>query len=115
VGADEHHTSPADADLPNRCRDPRHVVLAPVEIEWGSRTLSAQVTDISLSGMFLAMNNPLWVNAMFTAVVHFPEPLRVDCVVRRVVPGVGMGVQFLRLSPEVQARLMAILPSLPRK
>lgn len=115
MGADEHHSSPDDTDLPNRRRDPRHVVLAPVEIEWGSRTLSAQVTDISLSGMFLEMNNPLWVNAMFTAVVHFPEPLRVDCVVRRVVPGVGMGVQFLRLSPEVQARLMVILQSLPRK
>ncbi len=65
--------------------------------------------------MSLAMNDPRWVNATCTAVAHCAEPRRADCVVCRVVPGGGMGVQFLRPDPEAQAHLVLILQSWPRK
>lgn len=84
-----------------------------MEIEWGGGILHAQATDISLGGMFLKTADPLWVNARFSARVMLEKPLVVDCVVRRVVPATGMGVQFERLSPETHSQLESFLESLP--
>ncbi len=104
----------AEPRRPDRRRFPRHAVNAPVEIEWGSGTLHAKATDISLGGMFLKTTDPLWVNASFSARVLLAEPLPVDCVVRRVVPGTGMGVQFDRLTTELRTQLESFLRSLPK-
>lgn len=89
--------------------------FADVEIEYGSSKLHARTTDISLGGMLIEMPNPLWVGAEFQARVLLAAgpPLEVGCVVRQVVPNVGMGVEFLDLKPSDHTRLRQLIESLP--
>lgn len=91
---------------------PRFRLEANVELEWGSEILRARVTDISLHGMFVRMDNPLWIGAACRAWVLVADPLTVDIVVRRIVPMEGMGVAFLDLPPEALHRLEALLRKL---
>jgi len=71
---------------------PRYSFRAGLEIEWGSAVLRASTRDVSSSGMFIESPDPLWVGAGFTANLQLDHPLRVDCFVKRVEPGCGMGV-----------------------
>ena len=71
---------------------PRYSFRAGLEIEWGSAVLHASTRDVSSSGMFIESSDPLWVGAGFTANLQLEHPLRVDCFVKRVEPGCGMGV-----------------------
>ncbi|MDA2912373.1 PilZ domain-containing protein [Acidobacteriia bacterium AH_259_A11_L15] len=89
--------------------------IADVEIERGSSLLRARTLNISLGGMLLEMENPLWVGAEFLARVSLEEeePLEVGCVVRQVLPEAGMGVEFLDLKPAEQARLHRLVQMLP--
>ncbi len=98
-------------------RSPRYPFRAKLVVEWGSAVLRAEVYDLSAGGMFLRMPQPLWVGATFTAKMALVEPLEVDCVVRRVVPGHGMGVEFVKLPGEAGTRLASLVDSLaePRK
>jgi len=88
-----------------RRRFPRYPFQSDVEMQWGFETLSALITDISVGGMFIATNNPLWVGASFTAKVVLGEPFSLNCVVRRVLPGRGMGVLFVDVPEETRARI----------
>ena len=81
---------------------------AEVEIEWGSSTVRGRTGDISLGGMLVEMQNPLWVGATFRASLS-----SVDCVVRRVLPSLGMGVEFTDLRGSDQQRLRALVERLP--
>jgi hypothetical protein len=63
-----------------------------LDIEWGSTVLRAATRDISASGMFIDTADPLWVGAGFSAYLQLERPLKVDCFVKRVEPGRGMGV-----------------------
>ncbi len=98
--------------VPERRKSPRYHFTAGVEIEWGSQLLKVSSSDISRGGMFVLTGDPLWVGAEFAARVLLEEPLQVDCIVRRVVPGKGMGVEFLRLENSSQARLENLLATL---
>lgn len=71
---------------------PRYSFRAGLEIEWGSAVLRASTRDISASGMFIESTDPLWIGAGFSAHLQLEHPVRVDCRVRRVEPGLGMGV-----------------------
>ena len=75
-----------------------------MDVEWGSEIMRGMVTDISLGGMFIATSSPLWVGATFTARVFLGEPLRLDAIVRRVVPQRGMGVEFVDVDGTAQGR-----------
>lgn len=94
-----------------RRRHPRIPLHAQVEIEWGSEILRGVATDISQGGLFIETSDPLWVGAAFSGRVLLADPLAVECVVRRVVPGQGMGVEFDRLSNESRQRLLQLLES----
>ena len=94
---------------PERRRFPRYPFQSDVQIQWGFETLSALVTDVSLGGMFIATNNPLWVGASFTARIQLGEPLPLNCVVRRVLPGKGMGVLFVDVPDAVRAQLESLI------
>jgi hypothetical protein len=98
-----------------RRRYPRYGIQLDIEIDYGSQTMRGMVTDISFGGMFIATESPLWVGAMFTARLLMGEPLPVDCQVRRVVPGRGMGISFLKLSSESSNRLTKVLEALADK
>ncbi|MCI0347873.1 MAG: PilZ domain-containing protein [Acidobacteriales bacterium] len=96
-------------NIPERRRHPRYPLQADVEVQWGSETLSALATDISLGGMFIATNNPLWPGASFAALLMPGEPLSLNCTARRVLPAKGMGILFVDLSDEQRARVAELI------
>ena len=96
-------------EFSERRRFPRYGFQTDAEIEWGSSTLKAMVSDLSVGGMFVVAANPLWVGATFSARLFLGEPLAVNCVVRRVLPGRGMGVEFVSLSEDNRARLNTVV------
>lgn len=98
--------------LPERRRHPRIPFQKPIEIEWGSTTLQTTTGDLSVGGMFVHMPDPLWVGAGFSAKVLLDEPLQVDCVVRRVVPRTGIGVEFKRVDHDLHDRLKDLVTTL---
>lgn len=95
--------------LPERRKHPRYPLQADVELQWGFESLPALATDISMGGMFIATSNPLWMGASFTARLLLGQPLNLSCTVRRVLPGKGMGVLFVEVSNEQQARLVDLI------
>jgi len=71
---------------------PRYDFRASLEIEWGSAVLRASTRDVSSSGMFIESGDPLWIVAGFTANLQLGKPVKLVCSVKRVEPGLGMGV-----------------------
>ena len=96
-------------NLPERRKHPRYPFQADVELQWGFETLPALATDISLGGMFIATNNPLWLGASFTAKLMLGDPINLNCTVRRVLPGKGMGVLFVDVTDQQQAGLADLI------
>jgi PilZ domain len=90
---------------------PRYIFRAGLEIEWGSAVLRASTRDVSASGMFIESADPLWIGAGFSANLQLDHPVRVDCRVRRVVPGHGMGVS-VSLTQEQQQTYQQLLSEL---
>src|SRR5262249_19336520 len=79
---------------------PRYSFHADLEIEWGSTVLRARTRDISSNGMFIESPDPLLVCAGFPAQLTLHKPLRVNCSVKRVEPGRGMGVSISLVDEE---------------
>ena len=100
------------AGLPERRHHPRVPFQSDIEIEWGSTAVRAMTSDLSIGGMFINLMDPLWVGATFSAEVRLDQPLRVDCVVRRVVPGTGIGVEFQRVTQSIRERLDVLVASI---
>jgi len=73
---------------------PRYRFHADLEIEWGSTVLRARTRDVSANGMFIESVDPLWVGAGFSAQLTLDRPVRINCSVKRVEPGRGMGVSI---------------------
>jgi len=73
-------------------------------MEWGSAVLRGRTRDISTSGMFIELPDPLWVGAEFAARMVLEEPVRVDCQVKRVEPEHGMGVTYVLPGEESRRR-----------
>jgi hypothetical protein len=91
---------------------PRYSFRADLEIEWGSAVLRASTRDISANGMFIEAVDPLWIGAGFTARLNLQQPLRVDCSVKRIEPGRGMGVSVALAESESQKAYQDLLSSL---
>jgi hypothetical protein len=65
-----------------------------IAIEWGAAVLHGAVKEVSNTGMFVELEDPLWIGASFAAVAALDQPVVLDCVVRRVEPHRGMGLSF---------------------
>jgi len=91
---------------------PRYSFRADLEIEWGSAVLRGSTRDISASGMFIEAVDPLWVGAGFTARLGLARPVRLDCSVKRIEPGRGMGVAVSVSEAESQKLFEDLLSSL---
>jgi hypothetical protein len=91
---------------------PRYSFRADLEIEWGSAVLRGSTRDISASGMFIEAVDPLWVGAGFTARLNLNQPVRIDCFVKRIEPGLGMGVSVAVPESESQKLFHDLLSSL---
>jgi hypothetical protein len=90
---------------------PRYCFRASLDIEWGSAVLRASTRDISSSGMFIESVDPLWVGAGFTASLLLDHPVKLVCSVKRVEPGLGMGVS-VSLPAEQQETYQQLISSL---
>jgi len=77
---------------PDRRRARRYPYQASLEIEWGSARLKARTRDVSVGGMFIESEDVLWVEAGFRAQLVTDRPVWLECSVKRVEPGQGMGV-----------------------
>jgi hypothetical protein len=64
--------------------------------------------------MFVEIDQPLWVGARFDARLGLQPPLLLQCTVRRVAPGQGMGVSIEVAEPKAVERLEALVASLLR-
>jgi hypothetical protein len=91
---------------------PRYAFRANLEIEWGSAVLRAFTRDISASGMFIESEEPLWIGAGFSAQIGLELPLKVNCFVRRIEPGRGMGVTVSLPEASHQRRYQELLSAL---
>jgi hypothetical protein len=93
-------------------RSPRFAYRADLEIEWGSALLRGSTRDISSSGMFIQTPDTLWVGAGFTARLKLDKPVKMDCFVKRVEPGRGMGVSLTVSESQQQEDFQNFLSSL---
>jgi hypothetical protein len=91
---------------------PRYSFRADLEIEWGSAVLRGSTRDISANGMFIEALDPLWVGAGFTARLNLAQPVKLDCSVKRIEPGRGMGVSVAVSESESQKLYQDLLSSL---
>ncbi|HEY2351706.1 MAG TPA: PilZ domain-containing protein [Candidatus Acidoferrum sp.] len=90
----------------------RYSFRADLEIEWGDAVLSGKTRDISANGMFIEAADTLWVGAGFTARLNLGRPMKLDCSVKRVEPGLGMGVAVALAESEHQKHFQELLDSL---
>ena len=90
----------------------RYSFRADLEIEWGSAVLRGSTRDISASGMFIEAVDPLWVGAGFTARLNLHQPVSLNCFVKRIEPGRGMGVSVAGSESESQKLFHDLLSSL---
>lgn len=91
---------------------PRYSFRANLEIEWGSAVLRASTRDISSNGMFIESTDPLWIGAGFTAHLVLDKRLKVDCSVKRIEPGLGMGVSVTLSERQHEQSYQDLLSSL---
>ena len=85
-----------------RRRSPRYNYQAGLEIEWGSARLKGRTRDISAGGMYIESEDVLWVGAGFRARLASERAVWLNCSVKRVEPGRGMGVTIA--APENQSQ-----------
>jgi hypothetical protein len=74
--------------------------------------LPAKTRDISANGMFIEAADTLWVGAGFTVRLNLERPVRVNCSVKRVEPGLGMGLVVAPAEFENQKYYEQLLDSL---
>jgi hypothetical protein len=91
---------------------PRYSFRADLEIEWGSAVLRGSTRDISSNGMFIEAVEPLWIGAGFSARLNLNRPVKLDCFVKRIEPGRGMGVSVALSESESQQLYQELLSSL---
>lgn len=90
----------------------RYSFRANLEIEWGSTILRANTRDVSSNGMFIESADPLWIGAGFTAHLVLDRRVKVDCSVKRVEPGLGMGVSVTLSDSQHEQSYQKLLDSL---
>jgi c-di-GMP-binding flagellar brake protein YcgR len=99
----------------DRREDFRAHFFAEAEYEWSGNQLRARVLNLSLGGLLLETREPLPMRAQFVVRLHLPEgpPVEMVCVVKRHVPGIGMGVEYADVKPADHVRLRRLVDSLP--
>jgi hypothetical protein len=95
-----------------RRKSVRYEFSAEVEIEWCGKRIWGRIRNVSRHGMFIELPELPVANAVFTANVALNKPLGLECVVRRIVPGRGIGVTVTPLNAEAQTRYKALLVAL---
>jgi hypothetical protein len=75
----------------------------------------SRVKTLSMGGLFLCGSITLRVGTDLTLVFEVPGGMVLaDAVVRNIVPGVGMGVEFTKMNPQIRVLLEGLLTRLLR-
>jgi hypothetical protein len=98
----------------NRRASPRYQFQVDIEIERRSKSVWGRVRNISREGMFIELDDALEPGAKFSGNLSLNVPLRVICVVRRIVPQYGIGVSFVIPEQVDKRRFEALLIALAR-
>ena len=88
-----------------------------VWVAWqdGKQQNVSRVRDLNAGGLFIATPTPLALGSTVTLLLSVPEgEIRSHAVVRNVVPGEGMGVQFTELSQQDTIRVEKLVARLLR-
>jgi hypothetical protein len=76
---------------------------------------SGSISDLSVTGVFVIDEDPLPVGTTINFELRLQScSIPVKGVVRRSVPGKGMGIQFVQLGPEGKILLKSYLDTLAR-
>jgi hypothetical protein len=89
----------------------RYQFRVQAELIWDERRKWGRVVDISRGGMFIEVEDGFRMNASFSVLLSLNVPLRLQCRVRRVVPGRGIGVS-LTVPRDMKTRFDALLLAL---
>ncbi|HVB54915.1 MAG TPA: PilZ domain-containing protein [Candidatus Acidoferrales bacterium] len=89
----------------------RYRFYADTEIVWESAKRWGRVTNISRKGMFIEIVDAPPLDSAFPMLLALNIPLQIDCVVRRIVPGRGIGVS-ISLPGQSRKRFEALLLAL---
>ncbi len=99
----------------NRRRRARHKINFNLELrdELNNVPLRVNATDISANGCYIETIMPTPIGTAFKVDFWIEEEhVHTSAVVRTCDPGVGMGIEFLSLAPDVQERFQALLEKL---
>jgi hypothetical protein len=96
-------------------RPPRYPYKADLEIEWGAALLRGRTRDVSANGMFIEAAETLWVGAGFRARLALERPVVVDCFVKRIEPGRGMGVTITVTQDQGEDHYRELVAALSRE
>jgi hypothetical protein len=81
----------------------------------GGRSGTGTITTVALGGLFIGTDDPADGGSTLKLLFDLPSgEVRARANVRYVVPGQGMGVQFVMMSFEDRARLYQLLSRLLR-
>jgi c-di-GMP-binding flagellar brake protein YcgR len=98
--------------------DYRARYVADVDIEANGETHRGRTSDISLGGLMLEMDPHTPLAAGSEILVRLPllegAPLELRCTVRQVIPGAGVGLEFVDLRPADRERIRRLLDKLPQ-
>jgi hypothetical protein len=75
----------------------------------------SRVKTLGMGGLFLCGSNTLRVGTNLTLVFEVPGGMVLaEAVVRNIVPGEGMGVEFTKMNPQIRVLLEGLLTRLLR-
>jgi hypothetical protein len=100
-------------ELENRREAVRYNFHVDAKIVWSGGTRWGHVTNISRTGIFIRTNDLPDIGVCFSVYLALDAPLRLDCIVRRIVPRRGIGAT-LSVPCEEKKRFAALLVALGR-
>jgi hypothetical protein len=95
-------------------RHARTDLLKGSRVSWqlGEDRFTSRLSDLGLGGLFIEATEPPPVGTIIDLVFEGPgKEIRARAAVRRAVPGQGMGVEFVTIGSDDQARLRELLKS----
>jgi tetratricopeptide (TPR) repeat protein len=105
-----------EPDHVNRRKYPRIRAPKGMWVGWKSagRSGTSRAENMGLGGLFLKGTDPLRAGSTIELIFELPAgEVRARAVVRRSVPGRGMGIQFIQMRPDDRARLNRYLCGQP--
>src|ERR1700683_550138 len=93
---------------------PRYRFYLDVEIAWQTKLLRGRACDFSEEGMFIELRDRVCLSTCFSGRLALDAPLHVECVVRRIVRGKGVGVSIVIPEEENKVRYRALWRALQK-